>query len=59
MLSGLLFQNLIEDSKDLLADWLDAKHGSEVVDNSIFAALPRHFEEEFHKDMEALNVSLV
>ncbi|XP_064599613.1 cysteine--tRNA ligase, cytoplasmic-like [Liolophura sinensis] len=47
---------LLKIQKDLLADWLDAKHGSEVTDNSIFAALPRHFEEEFHKDMEALNV---
>lgn len=33
--------------------------GKDVTDNSIFAELPRHFEEEFNKDMEALNVGVV
>lgn len=41
----------------MLCDWLDKTHGSEVTDNSIFAILPQFFEEDFHKDMEALNVS--
>lgn len=41
----------------MLCDWLDKTHGSEVTDNSIFARLPQFFEEDFHKDMESLNVS--
>ncbi|KAL1505810.1 hypothetical protein ABEB36_005287 [Hypothenemus hampei] len=48
--------NFISESKDPLSDWLDSKYGATVTDNAIFAALPRHWEEEFHKDMEALNV---
>lgn len=49
-------QALIDASRDIVADWLDSLHGSEVTDNSIFASLPRRFEEEFHNDMKALNV---
>ncbi|XP_008582409.1 PREDICTED: cysteine--tRNA ligase, cytoplasmic [Galeopterus variegatus] len=47
---------LLEEAKDLLSDWLDSTLGSEVTDNSIFSKLPRFWEGEFHKDMEALNV---
>jgi len=47
---------LLLDGKDLFADWLDKKHGAEVTDNAIFAKLPKYWEEEFHRDMEALNV---
>ncbi|KFU94342.1 Cysteine--tRNA ligase, cytoplasmic, partial [Chaetura pelagica] len=47
---------LLEEAKDLLSDWLDAKLGSQVTDNSIFSKLPKFWEGEFHKDMEALNV---
>ncbi|CAH1163262.1 unnamed protein product [Phaedon cochleariae] len=46
----------IRDCKDPLSDWLDLKHGSTVEDNAIFSSLPKHWEEEFHKDMDALNV---
>lgn len=49
-------QVLLEEAKDLLSEWLDARFGSEVTDNSIFSTLPRFWEAEFHKDMEALNV---
>ncbi|KAM8814082.1 cysteine--tRNA ligase, cytoplasmic [Rhynchonycteris naso] len=49
-------QVLLEEAKDLLSDWLDSTLGSEVTDNSIFSKLPKFWEEEFHKDMEALNV---
>lgn len=49
-------QALLEEAKDLLSDWLDSTGGSEVTDNSIFSKLPKFWEEEFHKDMEALNV---
>lgn len=48
---------LLESSKDLLADWLDKQFGSQVTENSIFFNLPKFWEEEYHKDMEALNVS--
>lgn len=48
---------MLEEAKDLLSDWLDSKFGSQVTDNSIFSKLPKFWEGEFHKDMEALNVS--
>lgn len=48
---------LLENSKDLLADWLDKQFGSQVTENSIFSNLPNYWEGEYHKDMEALNVS--
>ncbi|XP_023566500.1 cysteine--tRNA ligase, cytoplasmic isoform X2 [Octodon degus] len=51
-----LAQVLMEEAKDLLSEWLDSTSGSEVTDNSIFSKLPKFWEEEFHKDMEALNV---
>jgi len=47
---------LLSDGKDLFSDWLDKKHGADVTDNAIFAKLPKYWEEEFHRDMEALNV---
>ncbi|XP_062051624.1 cysteine--tRNA ligase, cytoplasmic isoform X2 [Lepus europaeus] len=49
-------QVLLEEAKDLLSEWLDSRFGSEVTDNSIFSTLPKFWEAEFHKDMEALNV---
>jgi len=49
-------EQLLKDAKDLLSDWLDTQHGREVTDNSIFSSLPQYWEEEFHKDMESLNV---
>lgn len=46
----------LEDSKDPLSDLLDKKEGASVNENSIFETLPRYWEDEFHKDMNALNV---
>ncbi|KAF7656585.1 hypothetical protein LDENG_00039360 [Lucifuga dentata] len=51
-----LAQELLENAKDLLADWLDQQFGSQVTENSIFSTLPKFWEGEYHKDMEALNV---
>ncbi|TMS12941.1 Cysteine--tRNA ligase, cytoplasmic [Larimichthys crocea] len=51
-----LSQVLLENSKDLLSDWLDKQFGSQVTENSIFSILPKYWEGEYHKDMEALNV---
>ncbi|XP_052861898.1 cysteine--tRNA ligase, cytoplasmic [Anopheles cruzii] len=49
-------EQLLRDSKDPLSDHLDAKRGSTVTENAIFETLPRYWEDEFHKDMCALNV---
>lgn len=49
--------NFLQQSKDALSDWLDKKYGGTITENSIFEALPRFWENEFHKDMNALNVS--
>ena len=48
--------SLLSVAGDPLSDWLDSRRGSEVTDKTIFASLTQHFEEEFHSDMEALNV---
>uniref|UniRef100_H2ZQZ8 Cysteine--tRNA ligase, cytoplasmic n=1 Tax=Ciona savignyi TaxID=51511 RepID=H2ZQZ8_CIOSA len=55
--SELLTKEVITDSKDILAIWLDNKHGASVTDNSIFCALPQFWEQEYFKDMDALNVA--
>lgn len=51
--------DLLKSAKDPLSEWLDTKLGSTVSDNAIFTTLPRHWENEFHKDMKALNVSFI
>ncbi|XP_030620827.1 cysteine--tRNA ligase, cytoplasmic [Chanos chanos] len=51
-----LAHTLLEEAKDLLSDWLDSQFGSQVTENSIFSLLPKYWEGEYHKDMEALNV---
>ena len=33
-----------------------SQHGAGVTDHSIFTALTRHWEEQYHVDMTALNV---
>jgi len=47
---------LLLASKDLISDWLDDKFGNDVTENSIFSSLPKYWEDQFHKDMEALNI---
>ncbi len=47
---------LLSAAKDLLSDWLDKQKGAEVTENAIFSSLPKYWEEEYHKDMEALNI---
>ncbi|XP_022913219.1 cysteine--tRNA ligase, cytoplasmic [Onthophagus taurus] len=46
----------LKECKDPLSDWLDSLLGSSVTENRIFFDLPNHWEKEFHKDMDALNV---
>ncbi|KAH9496409.1 hypothetical protein Btru_012569 [Bulinus truncatus] len=55
--SGDAGQNVrLTDIRDIMAPWLDKLKGATVTDNAIFSELPRFWEEEFHKDMLALNV---
>lgn len=49
-------RNFLIESKDPVSDWLDKLKGATVNDNSIFESVPRYWEDEFHKDMNALNV---
>lgn len=51
--------DLLSSAKDPISDWLDSKYGSTITDNAIFTALPRFWENEYHKDMKALNVSFL
>jgi len=47
---------LLKEAKEPLSEWLDKKEGSNVTEHSIFNKLSQHWESEFHKDMDALNV---
>lgn len=49
----------INQCRDPLSVWLDSKLGTTVKDNAIFSSLPRYWEQEFHKDMDALNASIM
>ncbi|XP_072390660.1 cysteine--tRNA ligase, cytoplasmic [Diabrotica undecimpunctata] len=49
-------QQFILDGKDPISEWLDQKQGDTVRDNAIFSSLPRHWEQQFYKDMDALNI---
>lgn len=51
-------QLLLKEARDPLAEWLDKKKGATVTEHSIFSKLSQHWESEFHKDMDALNVIL-
>ncbi|XP_065347910.1 cysteine--tRNA ligase, cytoplasmic [Cloeon dipterum] len=46
----------LAEAKDAISNWLDKKFGATVKDNSIFSELPRYWEAEYHRDMDALNV---
>lgn len=47
---------LQEATKSPISDWLDAQFGATVRDKKIFESLTRFWENEFHADMEALNI---
>ncbi|KAK0159588.1 hypothetical protein PV327_010684 [Microctonus hyperodae] len=49
-------EKLLIVARDSLADWLDKKYGATVNENAIFNKLSEHWENEFHKDMDLLNV---
>lgn len=48
--------HLQEVAKTPICDWLDVQFGATVRDKKIFETLTRHWENEYNKDMEALNV---
>ena len=52
-------ESLLVEARDLLSDWLDKQEGAGVTENAIFSKLPDYWEEKFHQDMEALNVSAI
>ena len=52
-------KQLLVDAKDIMGDWLDKQFGANVTENEIFSKLPRYWEEKYHEDMDALNVSLI
>ncbi|GAN06823.1 cysteinyl-tRNA synthetase [Mucor ambiguus] len=47
---------LLVASQDIVSAWLDARKGQEVNDPKVFRDLPAFWEQEYFKDMEALNV---
>ena len=49
-------QQLVESAKDVLAPYLDKLKGSTVTDHHIFQALSQFWENEYFKDMKALNI---
>lgn len=49
-------QGFLKDATDPISNWLDARLGGDVTEQSIFEKLPRYWEDEFHNDMTALNV---
>lgn len=51
-------QLLLKEVRDPLAEWLDKKKGAMVTEHSIFTKLSQYWEQEFHKDMDSLNVKL-
>jgi cysteinyl-tRNA synthetase len=48
----------LDESKDTLANFLDGKLKHTVTDPKIFRDFAAHWENEFFKDMDALNVRL-
>ncbi|CAK9804730.1 Cysteine--tRNA ligase, cytoplasmic [Anthophora plagiata] len=47
---------LLKEMRDPLAEWLDKKQGAMITEHSIFTKLSQHWEVEFYKDMDSLNV---
>jgi cysteinyl-tRNA synthetase len=49
-------KDLLSDFQHVLSPWLDAQLGNKVTDPKVFRELSAHWENEFLKDMTALNV---
>ncbi|KJH52646.1 cysteine--tRNA ligase [Dictyocaulus viviparus] len=50
------FEKLLNDARDIICEWLDAKYGNEVNDHSVFDKLSKTYENEFLSDMSRLNI---
>jgi len=49
-------ETLLQAAHDPLSDLLDSKYGATVTDHGIFTKLTQHWEEDFHQDMNSLNI---
>uniref|UniRef100_A0A0K0D4L6 tRNA-synt_1e domain-containing protein n=1 Tax=Angiostrongylus cantonensis TaxID=6313 RepID=A0A0K0D4L6_ANGCA len=49
-------EQLLNDARDILSEWLDAKYGVAINDHSVFDNLAKMYEKEFLSDMACLNV---
>ncbi|VDM55334.1 unnamed protein product [Angiostrongylus costaricensis] len=49
-------EQLLNDARDILSEWLDAKYGDAINDHSVFDNLAKMYEREFLSDMACLNV---
>ncbi|CAB3410791.1 unnamed protein product [Caenorhabditis bovis] len=47
---------LLNEARDVLSEWLDAKRGKDVRDHSVFDQLAKAYENEFFADMARLHV---
>ncbi|CAD6191916.1 unnamed protein product [Caenorhabditis auriculariae] len=47
---------LLNEARDVLSEWLDATHGKEIRDHSVFDQLAKTYENEFFADMARLHV---
>jgi cysteinyl-tRNA synthetase len=45
-----------QNCRSVLVELLDQQRGALVTDNTIFDALPRHFENDYFDDMDSLNI---
>ncbi|VVC32268.1 Hypothetical protein CINCED_3A018977 [Cinara cedri] len=47
---------ILDDIKDPFGAYLDKVNSADITDNSIFVALPRFWETDFHSNMTSLNI---
>jgi len=51
-----LAKELLVKANDPMSEMLDKQFGAEITDHKIFNALTQHWENEYHEDMNSLNV---
>ncbi|KAJ3300840.1 hypothetical protein HK104_000034 [Borealophlyctis nickersoniae] len=47
---------LLDNSRDIIAAWLDAKDGSKITEQKLFRDYAAYWENDFFTDMDALNI---
>nr|CAG8571770.1 15961_t:CDS:10 [Entrophospora candida] len=55
-LSKKTAHQFLNESQDVISDWMDREHGASVTDSKIFRSSAAHWEQDFMEDMESLNV---